>query len=513
MSGRKSKVARAKQAPATKTVPRRPGPRGWVGAGRGTQTVIDAAPEWRGSTVQVCGLFPFSAGAGAPVVGVPLGLHLITGAAVSCDPVSWFTRAKIISNPSAFVLGLPGLGKSSLVRRMVLGLTHQGVMPLILGDTKPDYVDLVRALGGQVITLGPGRGHLNILDPGEAVEAARTLREAGHDELADRLIAEANDLRLTMVASLITIARRQPPSDREEAIIERALQLLDEHHEGVPVLGDLLRVIQSAPEELQLIAVARGKMEKYQDITEALEATLNGLIGSSRYGDIFSKPTDVPMMRDRPVVFDVSSVSDNNQELQASILLACWSYGFGTVRVAEALAEAELEPRRHYFVVMDEIWKSLRVGYGLVQRIDALTRLNRQRGVGQVMITHTVSDLELSNAHDTSMAKGFIERSAIVICGGLPDAEMSKLQSVVRFSRAEEEMVVSWKTPPGWDTDSNEQPPPGMGKFLIKVGGRPGIPVQVRLTEAELSVNDTNKKWAQASRYGDSSPRALQDAG
>ncbi|MDP9027398.1 MAG: ATP/GTP-binding protein, partial [Actinomycetota bacterium] len=430
-----------------------------------------------------------------PVIGVPVGLHLITSAAVGCDPISWFTRAKIISNPSAFVLGLPGLGKSSLVRRMMLGLTFQGVIPLVLGDTKPDHVDLISALGGQVITLGPGRGALNVLDPGEAREAAEKLRKSGRDDLADRLTAESADLRLTMVASLITIARREPPTDREEAIVERALQLLDEQYRGTPVLGDLLNMIRSAPEELQLIAVSRGRLDRYQEITEGLEATLQGLIGSSRFGDVFSKPTSTPMMRDRPVVFDVSSVSENNQELQAAILLACWSYGFGTVRVAEALAEAGLEPRRHYFVVMDEIWKSLRVGHGLVQRIDALTRLNRQRGVGQIMITHTVSDLELTSTHETAMAKGFIERSAIVICGGLPDAEMAKLQSVVRFSKAEQDMVVAWKTPPGWDTDHHAADPPGMGKFLIKVGGRPGIPVQVVLTEAELAVNDTNKMW------------------
>lgn len=485
---------------------KRPSTRGWLGPGRGSQPHLQPAPEWRGSTVQVCGLYPFAAGAGAPIIGVPVGLHLITGAAVACDPVSWFTRAKIISNPSAFLLSLPGLGKSSLCRRMILGLTHQGVLPLVLGDTKPDYVDLIRELGGQVITLGPGRGHLNILDPGEATDAAARLRKAGQDELANRLLAEATDLRLTMVASLITIARREPPTDREEAIVERALQLLDERDAGVPVLADLLKLIQDGPPELQLIAVSRGRKDRYQEITEGLEATLQGLIGSSRFGDIFSKPTSVSMRRDLPVVFDVSSVGENNQDLQAAILLACWSYGFGTVRVAEALAEAKLEPQRHYFVVMDEIWKSLRVGHGLVQRIDALTRLNRQRGVGQIMITHTVSDLELADAHETAMAKGFIERSAIVICGGLPDSELAKLQSVVRYSQAEQDLVVSWKTPPGWDTDNRAADPPGMGKFLIKVGGRPGIPVQVVLTELELGVNDTNKRWAQASRISRPQP-------
>jgi hypothetical protein len=48
------------------------------------------------------------------------------------------------------------------------------------------------------------------------------------------------------------------------------------------------------------------------------------------------------------VVFDVSSIDETETDLQAAILLACWSYGFGTVNVANALADAGLEPRRNY---------------------------------------------------------------------------------------------------------------------------------------------------------------------
>jgi hypothetical protein len=98
-----------------------------------------------------------------------------TGATVCCDPISWFQRAQLISNPSAFILGKPGLGKSTATRRMATGLAGYGVIPLVLGDLKPDYVDMVTALGGQVIPLGRGRGSLNVLDPGEATEAADRL--------------------------------------------------------------------------------------------------------------------------------------------------------------------------------------------------------------------------------------------------------------------------------------------------------------------------------------------------
>jgi hypothetical protein len=128
------------------------------------------APEWRGTTVQVCGLWPFAVGTGTPMVGVPIGRNIMSGATLCCDPISWFQRANLISNPSMFVLGKPGLGKSTITRRMATGLSGFGVQPFILGDLKPDYVDLVEALGGQVITLGRGRGHINVLDPGQSGE-------------------------------------------------------------------------------------------------------------------------------------------------------------------------------------------------------------------------------------------------------------------------------------------------------------------------------------------------------
>ena len=107
------------------------------------------------------------------------------------------------------------------------------------------------------------------------------------------------------------------------------------------------------------------------------------------------------------------------------MLLACWSAEFGMVNVAHALADAGLERRRHYFVIMDELWRALRAGRGMVDRVDALTRLNRQRGVGMAMVSHTMSDLlALASEEDRMKAKGFVERSGMVICGGLPGAEI-----------------------------------------------------------------------------------------
>ena len=479
---------------------RRPGPRGWLGRGRGQSVLLSPADEYRGTTVQVCGLWPWVVGSGTPMVGVPFGRHITSGATLCCDPISWFQRANLISNPSAFVLGKPGLGKSTAVRRWATGLAGYGVMPMVLGDLKPDYVDLVRELGGQVITLGRGRGYLNVLDPGEATQAAQQL--TGDARAA--MLADAHGRRLTMVAALVTIQRSSPPTDREETIIDRALRILDDRHQGIPVLGDLLQVIREAPQELRIVALDRGDDDRYRQITENLEASLIGLTTGGRLGEMFARQTTSPMRRDRPVVFDVSSIDDSEMDLQAATLLACWSAGFGTINVANALADAGLEPRRHYFVVLDELWRALRAGRGMVDRVDALTRLNRQRGVGMAMISHTMSDLlSLGNEHDRMKAKGFVERSGMVVCGGLPSAEMAQLTSAVPLSQAEQRMLIGWQDPPAWDPKlGRESAPPGRGKFLVKVGGRPGIPVQVHLTDAERAVNDTNKLWHEQSRVG-----------
>ena len=189
-------------------------------------------------------------------------------------------------------------------------------------------------------------------------------------------------------------------------------------------------------------------MAVYRRRHRALEATLLGLTGGGKLGEIFSRHTTNPMRRDRAVVFDVSSIDETETDLQAAVLLACWSYGFGAVNVANALADAGLEPRRNYFVVLDELWRALRAGSGMVDRVDALTRLNRQCGVGQVMISHTMTDLlALPAEEDRMKARGFVERSGMVICGGLPASEMPLLTAAIPLSRQEQQMLISLAGP------------------------------------------------------------------
>jgi hypothetical protein len=306
-----------------------------------------------------------------------------------------------------------------------------------------------------------------------------------------------------MVAALVTVLRGHPITDHERTIINAALRILDERHPGVPVLPDLIKTIDEGPDQVRSVTLARGDERRYRDAVDPLQRSLLGLLDGPM-GETFARHTTTPIRLDTPggVCIDISGIDDTDEELQAAVLLACWSDGFGTIEASHALADEGLESQRHFFVVLDELWRVLRAGRGLVDRVDALTRLNRQRGVGQVMITHTMADmLSLADAADRMKAQGFAERAGMVLCGGLPESEMAALTQVVRMSAAERQMIIDWSTPPSWDPGLNRDgDPPGRGKFLVKVGGRPGIPFHVDLTPAELRVNDTNKRWGMPQR-------------
>ncbi len=255
-------------------------------------------------------------------------------------------------------------------------------------------------------------------------------------------------------------------------------------------------MLEDGPAPVRTPTLDRGDDARYRVVVDPLQRSLLSLLDGP-LGSTFARPTSTQIRLDATAVcVDVSGISANDTALQAAVLLACWSEGFGAVEAANALADAGVASQRRFFIVLDELWRVLRSGEGMVDKVDSLTRLNRNEGVGQVMISHSLADLRaLRNAEDRDKAKGFVERAGLVVVGGLPAQEIAELSEIVAFSRAERAQVTSWSTPPGWDA---EAAPPGRGKFLLKCGQRPGIPVHVDLTDAERNaqVHNTNKRWA-----------------
>ena len=484
--------------------PKAPGPQrtatryGYAGPGGGKVSWVEAPAEFRGTTVQVCGLWPFGTGSATPMVGVPMGRHLYTGATVCFDPINWFTRTKLINTPSVFIAAEPGMGKSTSVRRMVLGLAAQGVTPLILGDLKPDYAQLVDALGGQVLRIGPGLDRINPLDAGPW----RQVLDRLDDKTAARVRAGVVDRRLHMVVALATLVRRGPVTSDESTVLTAALRHLAEHETDTPpVLSDVLRVVTDGPEPVRAVTLWQG--EKHRDrylaetenLRRALMAMLHGPLGST-----FEGHTTTAIDLDTPAVcVDISGIDENDELRTAATLLSTWSYGFAQVEAAHLMADLGLAPPRTFFTVLDEMWRALRVGHGLVDRADALTRLNRQKGTGIAFITHSLADLEaLPTQEDRAKARGFAERSAVLMIGPCSDQELDAMSKVRPLSAAERREVLSWSSPPSWSGSEVGAAAVGLGNFLVKVGSRPGIPVHLEPTEVEKQLGNTNARWTMA---------------
>ncbi|KFJ02891.1 ATP/GTP-binding protein, partial [Bifidobacterium tsurumiense] len=216
-----------------------------------------------------------------------------------------------------------------------------------------------------------------------------------------------------------------------------------------------------------------------------------------RFGRLFSEQTTEAIDLTRPVDFDISALSQAGDDVVAAVLAATWSGAFAAKNAADMLAEAGLEPRRNNVIIMDEMHRALRASPLMVDRLDLLTRLNRQWGVGQIMITHTFADLLcLGSDSQNAKARGFVERSKIKVLGALSRTEVDRYlrgESGLPISMREEDMLADWGTPTNYAQGASYK---GIGKFLIKLGGLPGIPINVQMCGIERSgFNDTNRKW------------------
>ena len=251
---------------------------------------------------------------------------------------------------------------------------------------------------------------------------------------------------------------------------------------GQPTITDVLKVIEEGPDTLR--AAARAYSEAgYQDRSADLVLTLD-LLATGSLAGVFDQPTSRPIDLDALAVsVDISRVGAAGDKLLTAAMLCVWSYGFAMVDAAAALASQQIAPRRSYLAVMDELWRALRGAPGLVEYADSLTRLNRAKGMGSIMITHSLADLDaLATEGDRAKARGFIERSAITVLGGLLPRELARVHEITPLTGPEQELVTSWSAPDSWLPGARH---PGRGKYLIKTGERLGIPIELSLVGAD----------------------------
>lgn len=458
---------------------------GWKLAGGGRAANVAAPAEWQSTTLQGCGLFPFVAGAGAPVHGTPVGRDQLHGSVVCLDPVEWL-RAGLATNPGLFLLGQPGTGKSTLAKRLAAGTVARGGTVLVLGDPRPDYTMLTEHFGGQVIRVGRGMDRINPLDAGPLGAVLPRLPPAE----AAVVRAEVRARRLALLMALATLIRGGQVGNADEVLLGRAIDILEDRTPGQVTVPQVLQVIEEGPDDLRAAARAPDP-GRYNEAVSGLVFTLDLLLRGV-IGGVFDGPTSTPIDLDAPAVsVDISRTAAAGDKLLTAAMLCTWSYGFAVADAAAVLADRGLAPRRTYLAVMDELWRALRGAPGLVEHADALTRLNRAKGMGTLLITHTLADLDaLPTEEDRAKARGFAERAAIMVLAALPPRELARVSQITPLTGPEQALVASWSAPDSWQPGSRH---PGRGRYLVKVGGRTGIAFTLELTAGEIPLYDTDQ--------------------
>jgi hypothetical protein len=439
--------------------------------GRDTWTVLIPAPASQ----------PGRAGAAGPG---PAPWQVISVRPVPSRPVRCI---QVGSAAGLFLAGesLVPTHNSTLVKRLAVGAVARGQTVLVLGDPRPDYTMLTSRLGGQVIRVGRGLDRINPLDAGPLGAVLPQLPPAE----ARQVRAEVRARRLSLLMALATLVSGRPMGTADEVILGRAVDLLDEHG-GEVTVPDVLKIVEEGPEPLRAAARA-STAQRYRDQARDLIFVLDLLLTGTLAG-VFDGPTTTPIDMTAPMIsVDISRTGAAGDKLLTAAMLSTWAYGSAVADAAALLADLGLAPRRAWLAVMDELWRALRGAPGLVEHADNLSRLNRAKAMGSIMVTHSLADLDaLPTEEDRAKARGFIDRAAITALAALPPRELARVSEITPLTRPERDLVASWSAPESWQPGRRH---PGRGKYLLKTGGRLGIAFDLTLVGEELALYDTDQ--------------------
>lgn len=179
-----------------------------------------------------------------------------------------------LMNPNAFLLGVPGSGKSFSAKELIVFLALATKDDILVCDPEGEYGPLVKALGGEVIRIAAGsRDHINAMDMVD-----------DYGDGGDPIIDKSEFLM-----SLIGELDKSLVGPKEHSIIDRCAKEVY-HHCAVsgetPTLIHLRKKLLEQPEE------------EAKSLALSLELFTSGSL------DAFAHPTNVDV-QNRMVVYDI----------------------------------------------------------------------------------------------------------------------------------------------------------------------------------------------------------------
>jgi hypothetical protein len=337
-------------------------------------------PWHRGSTAQVCCIYPWSVHGQLCERGPLIGLDLLSGwGAFAWDPFEAYSQG-LVTNPNVAVFGEPGQGKSTLVKTFLWRMfTLYGPSRWVgIADPKGEYRYLAEQLGLTVVQLSPGgTTRVNPLAPGPAArhEAAEHTTRRRADTMHDLLAA--------------VLHRDLTPAER--TIVYSAVEAATTGRAHEPTLPDLAGLLTDPTESMT--AQARLSAPALADEARDLYYALQTLLSQSLRG-MFDGPGTVRLDGDGlGVVLDLSGLELTSPAMPLVLMTATgW------------LQEFLVCPGPQRLQITEELW----VGSGdphYVRHMQRCQKLGRTLGVANIQVAHKVNDAAAQADDGTAEAK------------------------------------------------------------------------------------------------------------
>ncbi|MFE7070456.1 hypothetical protein ACFU96_10255 [Streptomyces sp. NPDC057620] len=296
---------------------------------------------------------------------------------------------------------------------------------------------MIRELGGSVVRIGDGIGRLNPLDSGPLKERVKSLSVARREALLDVL----NGRRLETLVALLSTKHGlgRAPDEVERSALDTAVQIASTAQAAGadPVVADVVQVLRAAPAELRTKLAAEG--QRYQDLTRSVIAGLDNLIGGPLKG-LFDGPTTPLDIAAPAVSVDISARRARGNDVVSAGMIATWACTYSAIDSARSIGLMD----RSLVLPMDEMWRALRSGPGLVDAMDAISRLNRTTDDVTIYVTHSLLDVEaLLTEMDRAKARGLMDRCDTWVIGVSSAEELGRVTGKRSLTEQERMMIGS----------------------------------------------------------------------
>jgi hypothetical protein len=430
--------------------------------------VIEPFGEWVTDTTTAAELWPFSVGCRQPARGTPIGYDPNTNRLVCYDPLTEF-RAGGQRAPQLGIIGANATGKSTFLKRQVIGLDAAGVPAIVAADFKGEYTPLITRLGGSTHRVGR-HGGVNLIDPGEVIHAANRLGAP------DDLLTELRYRRNNLVSVVLAITRGANLHDWERALLGLAIDLCPPGstiHQLPRVLADRLDDLAAAMN----VPVSRAA-ELVEPIKLSFMALINSPVGQATGT---AGPDQFWSIGGGGLCVDTQAIPEDDKELTAAVMVTCWTAALSTIHLSNHLNQTAI-----HAVIFEEIWRATRQFPDLADRIGGLLRMDRHHGLVTILATHSWSDTQQRGGSN------ILARCAAFAIGGLQPEEID-LIAAAGVGLTQSELAIIRANVIGGT--ANGRTFGGLGRFLLKKGDQNGQLVQTVISPEEQELTNTNQRF------------------